>query len=146
MTWPTQSKLLQSILRTRIDHITNPLHLKTRHRSVLRSRRACQQETISSWIEHVALHSASQAGGAQFYISCAQLTVTGGGSKTPTNLVSFPGAYKATDPGLVVNIYNSKSLYPGRTTGIYLLRIVRTTSRDMRRNRALNLGIVSLAR
>lgn len=52
-------------------------------------------------VEHNALHGASSNGGAQFYISCAQLTVTGGsGSKTPTNLVSFPGAYKATDPGI----------------------------------------------
>ncbi|KAI1383917.1 glycoside hydrolase family 61 protein [Hypoxylon trugodes] len=56
-------------------------------------------------VEHIALHSAGSVGGAQTYISCAQLTVTGGGSKTPTNLVSFPGAYKATDPGLLINIY-----------------------------------------
>ncbi|KAI1777678.1 glycoside hydrolase family 61 protein [Hypoxylon cercidicola] len=58
-------------------------------------------------IEHVALHSASAAGGAQFYISCAQVHVSGGGSTSPTNLVSFPGAYKATDPGLMINIYNN---------------------------------------
>ncbi|KAI4867691.1 glycoside hydrolase family 61 protein [Hypoxylon rubiginosum] len=62
-------------------------------------------------VEHIALHSAGSVGGAQTYISCAQLTVTGGGSKTPTNLVSFPGAYKATDPGLLINIY-----YPVPTT------------------------------
>ncbi|KAI1333683.1 glycoside hydrolase family 61 protein [Xylariaceae sp. FL0016] len=59
-------------------------------------------------IEHVALHSASSAGGAQFYISCAQITVSGGsGGASPSNLVSFPGAYKATDPGLMINIYNN---------------------------------------
>ncbi|KAI1200407.1 glycoside hydrolase [Nemania serpens] len=59
-------------------------------------------------VEHVALHSASSANGAQFYISCAQITVSGGsGSKTPSNLVSFPGAYKSTDPGLLINIYNN---------------------------------------
>ncbi|KAI4870876.1 glycoside hydrolase family 61 protein [Hypoxylon rubiginosum] len=58
-------------------------------------------------IEHVALHSASAAGGAQFYISCAQVHVSGGGSTSPTDLVSFPGAYKATDPGLMINIYNN---------------------------------------
>ncbi|KAI1406607.1 glycoside hydrolase family 61 protein [Hypoxylon fuscum] len=59
-------------------------------------------------IEHVALHSASAAGGAQFYISCAQIHVSGGsGSAQPSNLVSFPGAYKATDPGLMINIYNN---------------------------------------
>ena len=27
-------------------------------------------------VEHIALHSASSAGGAQFYISCAQIKVT----------------------------------------------------------------------
>ncbi|KAK3361276.1 glycoside hydrolase [Lasiosphaeria ovina] len=59
-------------------------------------------------IEHVALHSAAKENGAQFYISCAQLTVDGGsGAKTPTDLVSFPGAYKPTDPGLMINIYSN---------------------------------------
>lgn len=56
-------------------------------------------------IEHIGLHSASAAGGAQFYISCGQITVTGGGAGTPGPLVAFPGAYKATDPGLMINIY-----------------------------------------
>jgi hypothetical protein len=62
-------------------------------------------------VEHIALHSASSAGGAQFYIACGQITVTGGGSGTPGPLVSFPGAYKATDPGIMINIY-----YPVPTT------------------------------
>jgi len=62
-------------------------------------------------VEHIALHSASAAGGAQFYISCGQITVTGGGSGTPSPLVAFPGAYKATDPGLLIDIY-----YPVPTT------------------------------
>ncbi|PKS09156.1 hypothetical protein jhhlp_003770 [Lomentospora prolificans] len=56
-------------------------------------------------IEQVGLHSASSLGGAQFYISCAQVRVTGGGSVDPHPLVSLPGAYEADDPGLVVNIY-----------------------------------------
>ncbi|WPJ65959.1 hypothetical protein SMAC4_03565 [Sordaria macrospora] len=56
--------------------------------------------------EHVGLHSASSAGGAQFYVSCAQISVSGGsGSFSPRNQVSFPGAYQATDPGLMINIY-----------------------------------------
>ena len=55
--------------------------------------------------EHIALHSAGSAGGAQFYISCAQVKVLNGGSGTPGPLVGFPGAYKATDPGVMVNIY-----------------------------------------
>ncbi|KAF2651646.1 lytic polysaccharide monooxygenase [Lophiostoma macrostomum CBS 122681] len=56
-------------------------------------------------VEHIALHSASAAGGAQFYISCAQLKVTGGGSGSPGPLVAFPGAYSANDPGIKINIY-----------------------------------------
>ncbi|OAL56694.1 hypothetical protein IQ07DRAFT_495634 [Pyrenochaeta sp. DS3sAY3a] len=60
-------------------------------------------------IEHIALHQASNTNGAQFYISCAQIKVTGGGSGTPGPLVSFPGAYKSSDPGIKVNIYSAKS-------------------------------------
>ncbi|KAK3323325.1 glycoside hydrolase [Cercophora scortea] len=59
-------------------------------------------------IEHVALHSAAKENGAQFYISCAQLSVSGGSAaKKPTDLVAFPGAYKSTDPGLMLNIYSN---------------------------------------
>ena len=68
---------------------------------------------LSNWIITKKLTpfvytSASSANGAQFYVSCAQITVSGGsGSKTPSNLVSFPGAYRNTDPGLLINIYNN---------------------------------------
>ncbi|KAK1761514.1 glycosyl hydrolase family 61-domain-containing protein [Echria macrotheca] len=55
-------------------------------------------------VEHIGLHAASTSGGAQFYISCAQLKVTGGGSTEPSEKVSFPGAYKASDPGILINI------------------------------------------
>jgi len=54
--------------------------------------------------EHIGLHAATSSGGAQFYISCAQLGITGGGSTEPTNKVAFPGAYKASDPGILINI------------------------------------------
>lgn len=40
----------------------------------------------------------------QFYISCAQLKVTGSGSKSFTG-VKIPGHVKATDPGYTANIY-----------------------------------------
>jgi hypothetical protein len=56
-------------------------------------------------VEHIALHSASTSGGAQFYISCGQINVTGGGSGTPGPLVAFPGAYSASDPGILIGIY-----------------------------------------
>ncbi|KAG8812492.1 hypothetical protein FRC20_003958 [Serendipita sp. 405] len=56
-------------------------------------------------IEHIALHSASSSGGAQFYIACAQINLTGGGNGSPSPLVSIPGVYAATDPGILINIY-----------------------------------------
>ena len=58
-------------------------------------------------IETLALHSAYSAGGAQFYTSCAQIRVSGGGNKSPSSTVRFPGAYKANDPSVQINIYGS---------------------------------------
>jgi len=57
--------------------------------------------------EIIALHSASNQGGAQFYIGCAQLSITGGGSASPSG-VKFPGAYSAQDKGILVSIYNAQ--------------------------------------
>lgn len=70
-------------------------------------------------VEHIALHTATSAGGAQFYISCGQVTVTGGGSGTPGPLVAFPGAYSATDPGIMIDIY-----YPVVRSQPGVLRVV----------------------
>jgi hypothetical protein len=64
--------------------------------------------------EQIALHGASAPGGAQFYISCAQIEVTGSGSGTPDPTVKLPGAYATDDPGLVINIY-----YPIVSTGTF---------------------------
>ncbi|PNP73719.1 hypothetical protein FNYG_12909 [Fusarium nygamai] len=55
--------------------------------------------------EHVGLHGAGEKNGAQFYIGCAQLTVDGTGAGKPSPVVSLPGAYTATDPGLLLSIY-----------------------------------------
>ncbi|TFK69287.1 hypothetical protein BDN72DRAFT_768151 [Pluteus cervinus] len=62
-------------------------------------------------VEHIALHSASGFQGAQFYISCAQINVTGGGSGNPGPLVAIPGVYTGREPGIMINIY-----YPVPTT------------------------------
>lgn len=51
--------------------------------------------------EAIALHAAGGLNGAQFYLTCYQITVSGSGSFTPAG-VSFPGAYRATDPGIQV--------------------------------------------
>lgn len=41
-------------------------------------------------------------------MECAQIRVTGTGTNKGSNFVSFPGAYKANDPGVQVSIYDTK--------------------------------------
>lgn len=55
--------------------------------------------------EGLALHGAGEKNGAQWYIGCAQIKVTGGGSSTLGNSVKIPGVYKGTEPGILINIY-----------------------------------------
>ncbi|RYP22438.1 hypothetical protein DL765_001650 [Monosporascus sp. GIB2] len=56
--------------------------------------------------EIIALHAAWQFPGAQFYPGCHQVKVTGSGTVVPsTNLVSFPGAYKGSEPGITYDAY-----------------------------------------
>lgn len=66
--------------------------------------------------EVIALHAAGSSGGAQFYMSCYQLEVTGSGTANPSG-VSFPGAYSASDPGILIDIYQDITSYtiPGPT-------------------------------
>jgi len=56
-------------------------------------------------VEHIALHSASTVDGAQFYIACGQLSVSGGGSTPGGPTVAIPGVYSPTDPALLIDIY-----------------------------------------
>ncbi|KAH7104140.1 glycoside hydrolase [Auriculariales sp. MPI-PUGE-AT-0066] len=60
--------------------------------------------------ENIALHAAYTYPGVQIYPSCIQITVTGSGSATgPSSLVSFPGAYTASTPGIVFDVYQGNS-------------------------------------
>jgi lytic cellulose monooxygenase (C1-hydroxylating) len=91
--------------------------------------------------EVIALHVASSSGGAQFYTSCCtlfapsflslffqhpntnppspdQLTVSGSGSASPAT-VKFPGAYSASDPGILINIYQHLSTYIAPGPSVY---------------------------
>ncbi|KAI0078300.1 glycoside hydrolase family 61 protein D [Panus rudis PR-1116 ss-1] len=63
--------------------------------------------------EHIALHSASTYGGAQFYIGCAQVNVQNGGSGTPGPLVKIPGVYTGYEPGILINIYSVPANFTG---------------------------------
>ncbi|KAI0429532.1 glycoside hydrolase family 61 protein [Xylaria sp. FL1042] len=60
--------------------------------------------------EIIALHAAYEYPGAQFYPGCHQLQVTGSGTTTPSSgLVSFPGAYKGSDPGITYDAYQAQT-------------------------------------
>ncbi|PVF94305.1 glycoside hydrolase [Serendipita vermifera] len=62
--------------------------------------------------EIIALHSAWAYPGAQVYPSCSQVQVTGSGTRSPTSYVSFPGAYTASTPGIVYDVYTNTGSYP----------------------------------
>ncbi|KAJ7596491.1 glycosyl hydrolase family 61-domain-containing protein [Mycena floridula] len=53
--------------------------------------------------QHVGLHTTV---GGEFFMSCAQLTVTGGGNASPS-MVSIPGYIQATDPSVSLDIYDT---------------------------------------
>ncbi|KAF2244542.1 lytic polysaccharide monooxygenase [Trematosphaeria pertusa] len=55
-------------------------------------------------IEQLGIHN--PGGTPQFYIACAQLKVTGGGSKAMSPTTKIPGHVKATDSGYTANIYD----------------------------------------
>jgi hypothetical protein len=56
-------------------------------------------------IEHIGLHSASSFGGAQFYISCAQIEVSGSSTAKPSPTVKIPGVYTGHEDSLELSIY-----------------------------------------
>ncbi|KAF3933781.1 Endoglucanase-4 [Dactylellina cionopaga] len=61
--------------------------------------------------EIIALHQAKYPNGAQFYMSCSNIEITGGtGENTPAT-VQFPQAYNAKDPGILININPKPSSY-----------------------------------
>jgi hypothetical protein len=62
-------------------------------------------------VESIALHQASNVGGAQVYLACGQVNLTGGGNGIPSPLVSFPGAYDGNDPGLIWSYYPVRTSY-----------------------------------
>jgi hypothetical protein len=56
-------------------------------------------------IEHIGLHSASSFGGAQFYISCAQIEVSGSSTAKPSPTVKIPGLYTGHEDSIELSIY-----------------------------------------
>lgn len=68
--------------------------------------------------EIIALHEAdtnfrsNNARGAQFYPSCSQFTITGGGNAVPDENFNFIGGYTPTGPGILFNLYSGFTSYP----------------------------------
>jgi hypothetical protein len=64
--------------------------------------------------EIIALHLATSKGGAEFYPACAQLRVGGSqtGAPNPSELVSLPGAYSDSDPGIFdPSVFDDRAQY-----------------------------------
>ena len=78
-------------------------------KSIISVKFTDQQTDVST----SALHVASTVGGAQFYMSCYQLNVGGSGTAEPST-VQIPGAYQATDPGILIDIYTSPTAYTSK--------------------------------
>lgn len=66
-------------------------------------------------VEHIALHGA-ESGDTEFYFTCAQVEVTGGGNGSPGPLVRIPGMYDSEDPALRFFIYGAQE-YPYNQVG-----------------------------
>jgi len=64
--------------------------------------------------EIIALHLATNRGGAEFYPACAQLRIGGTGTGVPraSDLVKIPGAYSDDDPGIFdPSVFDSNAPY-----------------------------------
>lgn len=61
--------------------------------------------------EIIALHSAGNKDGAQNYVQCVNIKVTGGGDAEPEGTLGEK-LYKDTDPGIKFDIYSSLDSYP----------------------------------
>ncbi|CAG8958985.1 hypothetical protein HYFRA_00012143, partial [Hymenoscyphus fraxineus] len=68
-------------------------------------------------VEHIGLQRVP-TGEAEFYVSCAQIKVTGGGTGKPEPLVKIPGYLNADDPGLKYDMFSAtrpdyRTIVPG---------------------------------
>ncbi|RAK81796.1 putative endo-1,4-beta-glucanase [Aspergillus fijiensis CBS 313.89] len=79
--------------------------------------------------ELIALHGAGSENGAQNYMQCFNLQVTGTGTVQPSGVLGTE-LYKSTDAGILVNIYQSLSTYvvPGPTLIPQAVSLVQSSS------------------
>ncbi|KAJ4288555.1 hypothetical protein N0V90_011792 [Kalmusia sp. IMI 367209] len=69
--------------------------------------------------EIIALHAAGSTNGAQAYPQCINFEVTGSGTGKPQGGVAATTFYKASDPGILFNLYTAFTSYtiPGPALG-----------------------------
>ncbi|KAJ1987872.1 hypothetical protein GGI25_004171 [Coemansia spiralis] len=67
---------------------------------LLRTEIIALHEAFSNY----ATQSATPPEGAQYYVNCAQVSVSGGGDVTPQGY-AIPGIYKTDSPGILINVY-----------------------------------------
>lgn len=74
--------------------------------------------SLAALHESDSLYTANRDRGIQLYPSCAQLTVTAGGSAKLPAGVAFPGEYKDSTPGIKWDVYSGNDpknyVIPGR--------------------------------
>ncbi|KAH8731645.1 glycoside hydrolase [Phaeosphaeriaceae sp. PMI808] len=82
--------------------------------------------------EIIGLHAAGQANGAQAYPQCINLVVSGSGSNKLSGGVPATSFYKATDPGILFNLYTKFTSYtiPGPALVKFAKREEREHARD----------------
>lgn len=61
--------------------------------------------------EIIALHGANQTNGAQAYPQCFNLEISGTGNSQPSGVYGTD-LYRATDPGILFNLYTKFTTYP----------------------------------
>jgi len=62
--------------------------------------------------EILALHEGNRQGGTQFYPLCYNIVVTGSGTNALSGGTAGTALYKATDPGVLFDMYNNPTSYP----------------------------------
>jgi hypothetical protein len=62
--------------------------------------------------EILALHEGNRQGGTQFYPQCINIVVTGSGTNALAGGTPGQQLYKASDPGVLFNMYNNPTSYP----------------------------------
>jgi len=79
--------------------------------------------------ELIALHGGENVDGAQNYMQCFNLQITGSGTTTPSGTLG-ENLYHSADPGILVNIYTSLSTYiiPGPTLYSGAVSVAQTSS------------------